>query len=79
MATDPAAAGYRPPNPPGFSPVHRYIFVLYEQPKDFDVKKHLPKDGDEMGLWPRLRYDVDKLVEEMRLGEVVAANYFTSS
>lgn len=59
--------------------MHRYVFLLYEQPKDFDVKKYVQKDGDEMGLWPRLRYGIDKLVDEMGLGEVVAANYFTSS
>lgn len=79
LAMEAVMAGYRPPNPPGFSPPHRYVFLLYEQPDTLNLQQHIPKDGEQLGLWPRLKYDHDQLVQKMGLGEPVAANYFISS
>jgi hypothetical protein len=58
--------------------LHRYVFLLFEQPADFDAKKYAPKEGKKMGNWPRMRYDFAKFEKEIKLGPVVAVNYFQS-
>lgn len=72
------AACYRAPNAPAFSPPHRYVFLLYRQPELLDLGRYAAKEGEEMGLWPRIKYKHGALVQELSLGKVVAANYFMS-
>jgi phosphatidylethanolamine-binding protein len=65
--------------PPGAAP-HRYVFLLYEQPEDFDVKKL--GQVAESGTFPirkRARYDFEGLVRDAKLGTPVAANWITSN
>jgi hypothetical protein len=66
---------YRPGPPPGAGP-HRYLFLLYEQPANFDVKAHAP--GKAVGVFGRIRYDLDAWEQKIGLGPVLAANYFNS-
>ena len=50
--------------------------MLYEQPADFDVKKHAPAGGAKLANMPRMRYDLGAFEKEAKLGPVIAANYF---
>jgi hypothetical protein len=75
----PFIVDYYGPGPPPFSAPHRYVFLLYEQPADFDVAKFAPKDGKKVGIWPRVHYDLRKFEEKAGLGGVVAVNYFSSN
>lgn len=67
-----------PAPPPGASP-HRYLFLLYEQPYGFDVQRlrlALAKEGKEVGMMKRVKWDLEVFVRENGLGAVVVANYF---
>lgn len=75
----PAVASFLAPSPPPGSGPHRYVFLLYEQPEGFDVKRFAPANGQEMGIMQRVRYDLANFEKEAGLGPVVAANYFTSN
>jgi len=79
ISTEPWIVDYAPPGPPPGSGPHRYVFLLYEQPADFDVKKHAPAGGKKVGISPRVRYDLGVFEKEAKLGPVVAANYFNSN
>ncbi|KAF4631758.1 hypothetical protein G7Y89_g6373 [Cudoniella acicularis] len=50
VSTNSFIANYIGPAPPPGS-LHRYVFILYAQPKDFDAKKYSPADGKKMGNW----------------------------
>lgn len=78
-SSEPFVSDYAPPGPPPFSPPHRYVFLLYEQPEGFDVKAHAPAEGTKMGVWARMWYSLDEWEKRAGLGKVVAANYFTSN
>lgn len=78
-ATEPFIVDYAGPGPPPGSGPHRYCFFLYEQPEGFDVKAHAPSGGAKVGIWPRVRYSLEDWEEKAKLGEVIAANYFTSN
>ncbi|CAG8027184.1 unnamed protein product [Penicillium nalgiovense] len=73
----PFVANYIGPAPPPMSTPHRYIFLLYEQPADFDLKAHAPAGGKKLSNSNRMRYDLDAWAEEVKLGPVLAFNYFT--
>jgi hypothetical protein len=76
--TDPFIVNYfRPGPPPGAGP-HRYLFLLYEQPENFDVKEYAPKDWKEVGVLPRIRWDLEGWERRAGVGGVVAANWFRS-
>jgi phosphatidylethanolamine-binding protein (PEBP) family uncharacterized protein len=77
--TDPFIADYAGPGPPPISSPHRYIFLLYEQPADFDEKKYAPASGQKMGAGKRIRYDLGAFEKDAKLGPVIAANYFNSN
>ncbi|OGM48223.1 putative protease inhibitor (Tfs1) [Aspergillus bombycis] len=77
--TKPFVANYIGPAPPPGSSPHRYVFFLYEQPEEFDGKKYAPPDGQNLGNWHRMRYDLDAWEKEIGLGPVLAVNYFTSN
>lgn len=79
VASSPFVANYVGPSPPPPSAPHRYVFMLYEQPDGFVAKKYAPAGGKKMGLWPRVRYDFGAFAREIKLGPVIACNYFTST
>jgi len=58
--------------------VHRYLFLLYEQPVDFDGKRYAPAGGKDLSNWHRMRYDLGSSEKEAKLGPVLAANFFCS-
>ena len=78
-SADPFVANYIGPAPPPLSSPHRYVFFLYEQPKDFDGNKHAPPNGQPLGNFSRMRYDLDGWVKTAGLSQPVAVNYFTSN
>jgi phosphatidylethanolamine-binding protein (PEBP) family uncharacterized protein len=78
-ATLPFVANYIGPAPPPGSAPHRYIFFLYEQPAGFDGKKYAPPDGKNLSNWQRMRYDLGAWEKEIKLGPVLAVNYFLSN
>lgn len=73
----PFVANYIGPAPPPMSAPHRYIFFLYEQPADFDLTAHAPVGGKKLSNSNRMWYDLDAWAEEIKLGPLVAFNYFT--
>ncbi|KAI8956639.1 putative protease inhibitor [Daldinia sp. FL1419] len=78
-STAPFIMNYVGPAPKLFSGPHRYVFFLYEQPEDFDVKKHAPAGGKPVGIPPRALFDLDAWEKKLKLGPVVAVNYFNSN
>jgi phosphatidylethanolamine-binding protein (PEBP) family uncharacterized protein len=75
----PFVANYIGPAPPPGSSPHRYIFFLYGQPEDFDLNDHAPADGKKLANMSRMRYDLDAWAEQIKLGPLVAFNYFLSN
>jgi phosphatidylethanolamine-binding protein (PEBP) family uncharacterized protein len=74
----PFVSNYIGPAPPLGGAPHRYTFFLYEEPGRFDPEAHAPPNGTTMGIWKRLRISLDDLEKRLKLGLVIAANYFTS-
>ena len=65
--------------PPGSGP-HRYLFLLYRQPEDFDAKKVAPAaEGQQVGRLARMRYDFAGLVRNGKFGQPVAGQWFVSN
>lgn len=64
-----------PAPPPGSAP-HRYCFFLYEQPAGFDAAAHA---GVMVSNWARMRFSLDDWERKIRLGPILAANYYTSN
>ncbi|KIM96413.1 hypothetical protein OIDMADRAFT_105972 [Oidiodendron maius Zn] len=77
-STTPPIASYIPPGPPPPSAPHRYVFLLYEQPEDFDAMKFMP-GGQPMTHFKRIRYDYAAFEKEAKLGPLIASNYFVSN
>ena len=75
----PFVCNYIGPAPPPISSSHRYIFMLYQQPADFDAQKYSPANGANLGNLQRMRYDLGAFEKEVKLGQVLAANYFRSN
>jgi phosphatidylethanolamine-binding protein len=78
-SSTPAMCYYTPPRPPPGAAVHRYIFLLYDQPAGFDAKKHAPPDGQTFARTSRMRLDFASFEKSLGLGEVRAVNYFVSN
>ncbi|KUJ14538.1 putative protease inhibitor [Mollisia scopiformis] len=74
----PFIVDYAGPGPPPPSSPHRYVFILYEQPEDFDIAKFASPGGKKVGIRPRIRYDLKVFEKEAKLGPVVASSYFFS-
>ncbi|MDI1489932.1 MAG: hypothetical protein OHK93_001131 [Ramalina farinacea] len=73
-AGHPFIVNYSSPKPLMDKP-HRYLFLLYEQPADFDFRTYVPRlDTSEKH---RKLFNLEDWVEETKLGPVVAANYFS--
>lgn len=69
---------YVGPGPPPPSAAHRYLFMVFEQPRGLDsagVRRVLSLPG-EVGIMARMRWDTAGAERKMGLGEVIAANYF---
>ena len=80
MSTEtPFVADYAGPGPPPVSGPHPYVFLLYDQPADFDVSKYAPAGGKGLGIKGRVRYNLAAFEREAGLGPVVAANWFCSN
>jgi len=80
LASDtPWIVDYAPPGPPPGSAVHRYLFLLYQQPAELDPKKLAPPGGKGVGHLSRIRYDLGAFEKKIGLGPVLAANYFCSN
>ncbi|KAK4233714.1 phosphatidylethanolamine-binding protein [Achaetomium macrosporum] len=75
--SDPFLVDYIGPGPPPGAAPHRYVFLLYEQPANFDIKAHA--SGKHVGVGGRARYDLEAWEKKIGLGEVVAVNYFKSN
>jgi len=72
-------ADYVAPSPPPGSGPHRYIFLLYNQPADFDGKDLGQTDEKQkLSLYQRVRFDFGGFLRDAKLGDIVAANWFVS-
>jgi len=72
-------ANYIPPGKvPGSAP-HRYLFLLYEQSGEVDVKKWAPRDGAKLANWSRMRTNLGEWEGRLGLGGgVVGGCWFRS-
>jgi phosphatidylethanolamine-binding protein len=77
--TEPFIANYIGPGPPPGSFPHRYVFLLYEQPSDFNSRDHAPPGGKPFGTWARMRWDLPAWEKRAKLDRPVAVGYFTSN
>ncbi|KAK9457082.1 phosphatidylethanolamine-binding protein [Dipodascopsis uninucleata] len=75
----PFVANYIGPAPPPGSTPHRYVFILYKQPADFDGSKFAPSDGKNLSNWYRMRFSLDDWIVKANLADCLAVNYFTSN
>ncbi|KAF5333940.1 hypothetical protein D9758_018159 [Tetrapyrgos nigripes] len=73
LKTKPSATPYRPPGPPPGSGLHRYTFLLFQEPSGFS----LPTDAKEFGaeVPDRRHWSAYKFGEQYGL-KLVGANYF---
>ena len=76
---DEAIAFWAPPRPPPGAAPHRYVFFLYEQPENFDAAKWKPANGKPLGLWKRIRFDLDGFEKGADLGKALAVGWFCSN
>lgn len=71
--TEKGPAAYIGPNPPATDTIpHRYVQMLFEQPSSLEVKAQ-----DFANTQDRIGFDVMSFAEKNKLGEPVAANFFT--
>ncbi|THC90915.1 hypothetical protein EYZ11_009632 [Aspergillus tanneri] len=49
------------------------------EPDGFNEQKYAPRNGQNLGNMHRMRYDLDAWEEEVKLGPVLAMNYFMSN
>lgn len=71
-------ASWTAPAPPGVSAPHRYVFLIWEQPKRLNgemVRASLGMGKTEGGKWSRVRWDVEGFVSKLKLGEIVAGTW----
>lgn len=68
----PAVATYQQPNPPTYSPPHRYIILVFQQPLNFTVPEAYRGYSDTN----RTNFDVGSFASAASLGDPIAANYF---
>lgn len=76
-SSDPVIAFWAAPGPPPISSPHRYVFLVYEHPAEFEAKAHIKANG--WGVRDRMRWDQAKFEKEIELGPAVAATYFLSN
>lgn len=75
IAKGDTVAEYIPSNPNIGTGTHRYIFLVFKQPKKLvlDAKEHLTTKD----LKQRIKYSVPNLVSKYNLGSPIAVNFFT--
>jgi phosphatidylethanolamine-binding protein len=78
-SSSPFVADYVGPAPPPGSAPHRYIILLYEQPKDYNIQEQAPPDGKRLGNWMRMRFDLKEWETKNGLGRPAAMTYFLSN
>lgn len=76
-SSDPAITSWIGPGPPPISGPHRYVFILYDQPADFETSLFTRASG--LGRRDGMRWDLSKFEKKANLGPAVAATYFFSS
>ncbi|KAI0454570.1 PEBP-like protein [Xylaria acuta] len=74
-------APYLPPGPPKPSSAHRYVFLVFEQPKALDAAKIRSLLGlaEEVKLTSRLWWNEETFEKKLELGDVLAGNYWLTS
>ncbi|TRX93022.1 hypothetical protein FHL15_006160 [Xylaria flabelliformis] len=72
---------YLAPGPPKPSSAHRYIFLVFEQPKALDGAKIKSLAGlaEEVKLTGRLWWNEETFEKKLGLGDVLAGNYWLTS
>lgn len=73
-ASGPGAA-YLQPNPPAGDVAHRYVFLLYRQPKNFAVPASFKSIDPPANTTARIGFNLTKFVEETGLEKPIVANY----
>ncbi|KAK7189414.1 hypothetical protein PSPO01_04417 [Paraphaeosphaeria sporulosa] len=71
-------ASWVAPAPPGFSAPHRYVFLVWEQPEKMsgeEVRRKMGWGKGEIGLWGKVRFDVEGFVRRVGAGEIVAGTW----
>ncbi|KAI5900023.1 PEBP-like protein [Schizophyllum commune H4-8] len=63
---------YAGPGPAEGSGAHRYVVLVYSQPEDFSPPQELSQPGAAVE-----KYDFKSYVSDSKLGDLLAANYFT--
>lgn len=76
-SSNPYVVNWIGPEPPSASGPHRYVFLLYKQPRDFD-SKGIPTTGAQVGLWARIRWNQSAWEKEFKVGQPVAVGSFLS-
>ncbi|KAK0636780.1 phosphatidylethanolamine-binding protein [Bombardia bombarda] len=75
-----SVVSYARPGPPPPSSPHRYVFLLWEQPKELTTAKMREVlgfvEGQEIGVLGRARWDQEAFEKKLGLKNVVAQNYF---
>ncbi|KAI0445491.1 PEBP-like protein [Xylaria telfairii] len=72
---------YAPPGPPKPSSGHRYVFLVFEQPKELDAAKvrGLLGFAEEVKLTGRLWWNEEAFEKKLGLSEVLAGNYWLTA
>ncbi|KAF2258364.1 PEBP-like protein, partial [Lojkania enalia] len=73
-----AVVYWGPPGPPPISAPHRYVFLVWEQPKDLTNEQARTSLGlpEEVGLRSRVRWNQEDCEKILGLGQVLGGNYF---
>ncbi|KAL1460502.1 hypothetical protein WDU94_012479, partial [Cyamophila willieti] len=61
---------YAGPTPPKGTGLHRYVLLVYKQPKELDFAES--KESN----WPRKSFSVQKFAEKYNLQDLVAGNFY---
>jgi len=69
-------ATYRPPGPPQGSGLHRYVFLMYEQPSSGGKVSFNETADTFITRESRARFSVRKFAKKYNFGEPIAANFF---
>ncbi|GJE91792.1 PEBP-like protein [Phanerochaete sordida] len=68
----PALTDWIQPEPPADSPPHRYIFLLYQQPKGFDSQTFVaPNDS----IPAREYFNISQFAEEVGMGDPIGGSF----
>lgn len=77
-SSSPYVVNWIGPEPPSPSGPHRYVFLLYKQPSDFN-SKDIPTTGIQVGLWARIRWNQSAWEKKFQVGQPVAVGSFLSN